>query len=124
MFASKGGPNDEKEARIVVIAPHTSPFDIICGIALNVPSVVSRHDAVDIPFFGSKFLVKTNLILRTKIILNPILFYSFNFIDILKLTDPVFVQRDSQSSRQNVINSALETIKYLRIVFFPEGMFC
>ncbi len=57
-----------------MIAPHTSPFDIICGLVLNAPSVVSRHDAVDIPFFGSKFSVKTNLILRAKIILNPFYF--------------------------------------------------
>jgi hypothetical protein len=57
-----------------VVAPHTSPIDIICGLVLKAPSAVSRHDAIDIPFFGSKFLVKTNLILRAKIILNPFYF--------------------------------------------------
>ena len=38
------------------------------------------------------------------------------------MTDPVFVERDSQSSRSNVMNSVLEKIKYQRIVFFPEGI--
>ena len=50
----KGGPNDEEEARLLVVAPHTSPFDLLVGISLVCPSVVARHDSTEIPFFGSE----------------------------------------------------------------------
>ncbi|XP_054156900.1 lysophosphatidylcholine acyltransferase 1-like [Oppia nitens] len=92
-ITDKGGPEAEKEAPIIVIAPHTSPFDVVCGLALGIPSVVARHDSVDIPLFG----------------------------DIIKMANPVFVERDSQSSRSDVYASVLQKIKYNRIVFFPEG---
>jgi lysophosphatidylcholine acyltransferase / lyso-PAF acetyltransferase len=41
--------------------------------------------------------------------------------DIIKLTDPVFVERSSQSSRNNVVTDVLDKIKHHRMVFFPEG---
>ncbi|CAG2182955.1 unnamed protein product, partial [Oppiella nova] len=87
------GPDAEKEARVLVVAPHTSPFDVLSGIALKIPSPVARHDAVDIPLFGN----------------------------VIKITDPVFVERDSKTSRNNVLSSVLEKIKFVRIFFFPEG---
>jgi 1-acyl-sn-glycerol-3-phosphate acyltransferase len=42
-------------------------------------------------------------------------------IDIIKLIDPVFIERNSQSSRDNVLTDVLDKIKYNRMAFFPEG---
>ncbi|CAG2117716.1 unnamed protein product [Medioppia subpectinata] len=92
-IVDKGGPNADKEARVIVVAPHTSPFDVLSGIGLKIPAPVARHDSIDMPLFGN----------------------------VIKITDPVFVQRDSQSSRNNVLSSVLEKIKFVRIFFFPEG---
>nr|XP_027196250.1 lysophosphatidylcholine acyltransferase 1-like isoform X2 [Dermatophagoides pteronyssinus] len=91
----KGDDNieNEKQAPIYIMAPHTSLFDILAGVALQTPSSVAKADIVDIPLFGNIF----------------------------KLSDPVLVERDSKNSRFNVFKKVTEVIKYSKIVFFPEG---
>ncbi|KPM08325.1 lysophosphatidylcholine acyltransferase 1-like protein, partial [Sarcoptes scabiei] len=89
----KGDPNEEEKSPIYVMAPHTSFFDILAGVVCDIPSSVAKADILDIPLFGSIFL----------------------------LSDPVLVERDSKSSRQDVFKKVEAVIKYSKIVFFPEG---
>ncbi|OTF76027.1 lysophosphatidylcholine acyltransferase 1-like protein [Euroglyphus maynei] len=89
----KGDINKEKDAPIYIMAPHTSLFDILAGVALQSPSSVAKADIVNIPLFGNIF----------------------------KLSDPVLVERDSKHSRHDVFKKVSQVIKYSKIVFFPEG---
>ena len=89
----KGDPAQEDDAPIYVFAPHTSLFDVAAGLAFNAPSSVAKADIVDIPFFGNIF----------------------------KFSNPVLVDRGSRDSRQDVFKKVAETIKYSKIVFWPEG---
>lgn len=48
-----GDPSKEKDAPIIVFAPHTSLFDVLAGMLFDAPSSVAKADIVEIPFFGS-----------------------------------------------------------------------
>ncbi|KAJ6223309.1 hypothetical protein RDWZM_001854 [Blomia tropicalis] len=89
----KGDIEKERDAPIYVYAPHTSLFDILAGLAFNAPASVAKADIIDIPLFGNIF----------------------------KVSDPVLVERDSKDSRHDVFKKVADTIKFSKIVFFPEG---
>jgi 1-acyl-sn-glycerol-3-phosphate acyltransferase len=93
---SKPGKEGSKdvEAPIILLAPHTSFFDLYPGLFLEgSPSFVSRWEAQGIPFF-------TNL---------------------LKLAGVIFVKRDSQTSRQDTVGQIEAASSYTRVILCPEG---
>lgn len=50
----KGRPATPEEARIFVVAPHTTYFDAFVVFMTGLPSCVSRQENIEVPLFGSK----------------------------------------------------------------------
>jgi len=117
-LCSTGDIEKEADAPIYIFAPHTSLFDILAGVTFNAPSSVAKADIIDIPLFGSKYIICTAPSDDSTFPHIPCFIY---FADIFKMSDPVLVERDSKDSRQDVFKKVAETIKYSKIVFFPEG---
>jgi len=54
---------DRKDAPTIVLAPHSSFFDVGCGLALDdVPYAVSRAENMSIPLVGSKLVCKEMIV--------------------------------------------------------------
>ena len=54
-FYFSGGQSKEqsKKPLILAVAPHTAPFDFLCGIVLGSPSPVAKIETAKAPLFGS-----------------------------------------------------------------------
>ncbi|KAL5105999.1 Lysophosphatidylcholine acyltransferase [Taenia crassiceps] len=92
----KGERASCEEAPILVLAPHSSFYDSLVFLSLGMPSVVGK----------------------TETALSPI--GSF-----IKMTQPILVNRDDPSSRQNTLaeirRRALSNGKWPQVLIFPEG---
>ncbi|VDM30294.1 unnamed protein product [Hydatigera taeniaeformis] len=92
----KGKRASCEEAPILVLAPHSSFYDSLVFLSLGMPSVVGK----------------------TETALSPI--GSF-----IKMTQPILVNRDDPSSRQNTLaeirRRALSNGKWPQVLIFPEG---
>ena len=53
----KGQLASHAEAPVLVVAPHSSFFDGVAVYWSKVPGLVSRRENLDIPMFGSMFLL-------------------------------------------------------------------
>ncbi|KAF6039680.1 LPCAT2 [Bugula neritina] len=89
---------DRKDAPTIVLAPHSSFFDVGCGLALDdVPYAVSRAENMSIPLVGIVF----------------------------RLTQTVAVVRRDKASRQKVIDELKTRVQsegvWPQLILFPEG---
>lgn len=93
----KGRKASREEAPILVVGPHSSFFDCIAVFWSEVPCLVNRIENLQIPFFGK-------------------------FLD---YTQPVYVRREDQNSRQNTIaeikRRATDPQDWPQVMIFPEG---
>ncbi|XP_072135647.1 lysophosphatidylcholine acyltransferase 2 [Mobula birostris] len=93
----KGKRAEATEAPILVVAPHSSFFDAIVNIVAGMPSVVSRAENAEVPFFGS----------------------------FLHCVQPVLVSRNDTDSRKKTIDAitkrATSNGKWPQLMIFPEG---
>ncbi|XP_054169098.1 lysophosphatidylcholine acyltransferase 1-like [Oppia nitens] len=78
---------------IIAIAPHTTFWDMISMLKLGIPAIVSRIENSRIPFIGS----------------------------IIKLSDPIYVNREDRESRSQATNDIKERAMKGKILLFPEG---
>jgi len=53
----KGLRSSAEQAPILVVAPHSSYIDALAVVHLNLTSIVAKNSAIQIPFFGSEWLV-------------------------------------------------------------------
>ncbi|XP_049628260.1 lysophosphatidylcholine acyltransferase 2B-like [Suncus etruscus] len=94
----RGERATREEARIFVIAPHSSFFDAIACVKAGLPSVVSASQNMRIPLVGK----------------------------ILMFLQPVLVTRDDPNSRKNTRSEILKRVspdsKWPQILIFPEGV--
>ncbi|XP_028333489.1 lysophosphatidylcholine acyltransferase 2 isoform X3 [Physeter macrocephalus] len=93
----KGKIASPVEAPIFVVAPHSTFFDGIACVLTGLPSIVSRHENVQVPLIGR----------------------------ILRALQPVLVSRVDPDSRKNTINEIIRRAasggEWPQILVFPEG---
>ncbi|XP_022410775.1 lysophosphatidylcholine acyltransferase 2 [Monodon monoceros] len=93
----KGKIASPVEAPIFVVAPHSTFFDGIACVVAGLPSIVSRHENVQVPLIGR----------------------------ILRALQPVLVSRVDPDSRKNTINEIIRRAtsggEWPQILVFPEG---
>nr|XP_058899850.1 lysophosphatidylcholine acyltransferase 2 isoform X2 [Kogia breviceps] len=93
----KGKIASPVEAPIFVVAPHSTFFDGIACVVAGLPSIVSRHENVQVPLIGR----------------------------ILQALQPVLVSRVDPDSRKNTINEIIRRAasggEWPQILVFPEG---
>ncbi|XP_059469857.1 lysophosphatidylcholine acyltransferase isoform X1 [Neocloeon triangulifer] len=93
----KGRQATQREAPMLVLAPHSSFFDALPVVVLGSPSVVAKAETADIPFFGK----------------------------LINYTQPVYVWRDDPKSRQKtikeIVSRATSKLEWPQILIFPEG---
>ncbi|ELW72630.1 lysophosphatidylcholine acyltransferase 2B [Tupaia chinensis] len=94
----KGKKATQKEAPILVTAPHSTFFDAIACVVAGLPSVVSASQNAKIPMVGK----------------------------ILLSMQPVFVTREDLNSRRHTREEILKRVtsnrKWPQILIFPEGV--
>ena len=87
----------DKNVKVLAIAPHSSIFDVIAIVYLNFPSCIARAGAEDVPLFGY----------------------------CAKLCQPVVVDRENQSSRSDALKKIQErlssNLKWPKLAIFTEG---
>ncbi|GAB1600109.1 lysophosphatidylcholine acyltransferase 1-like isoform X2 [Argonauta hians] len=93
----KGSRARTELAPIIALAPHSSYFDALPVVYLNLTTVVAKSEAETVPFFGK----------------------------LIQFTQPVFVSREDPNSRLNTIKEinkrAHSKGAWPQIVIFPEG---
>ncbi|VDN14518.1 unnamed protein product [Dibothriocephalus latus] len=95
-ITTKGTRASPDEAPIIVLAPHSSFFDSLLVVALGLPSVVGKTETANSPI-GC----------------------------LIKMTQPILVNRDDPSSRQNTLREinrrSQSNGEWPQILIFPEG---
>jgi len=85
------------QARILVVAPHSTFFDALAVCVMGAPSVVGKAEIIRIPFWGS----------------------------LVNCTQPVLVHRSDPNSRQNTIRQIVgrsdPSKDWQQVLIFPEG---
>ncbi|XP_065351916.1 lysophosphatidylcholine acyltransferase isoform X1 [Cloeon dipterum] len=93
----KGRQATQREAPVLILAPHSSFFDALPVVLLGSPSIVAKAETANIPFFGK----------------------------LINYTQPVYVWRDDPTSRQKtikeIVNRATSKLEWPQILIFPEG---
>ncbi|OWF34743.1 lysophosphatidylcholine acyltransferase 2-like isoform X2 [Mizuhopecten yessoensis] len=85
------------EAPILTLVPHSTYFDALPVVALELTTIVAKSQAEKVPFFGT----------------------------LMAFTQPVYVNREDPNSRQNTIKEINRRAKsggqWPQIIIFPEG---
>lgn len=93
----KGTRARTEEAPIIALAPHSSYFDALPVVYLDLTTVVAKSEAELVPFFGK----------------------------LIQFTQPVFVSREDPNSRINTIKEIKKRAHskgaWPQVVIFPEG---
>ena len=88
---------EDKNVKVLALAPHSSYFDVLGIVYLNFPSVIGRAGSENVPLFGY----------------------------LTKLTQPLIVDRDSASSRSSVVKTIIERLKsplkWPKLAIYAEG---
>nr|CAB3263476.1 lysophosphatidylcholine acyltransferase 2-like [Phallusia mammillata] len=97
-YKIRGTRSNSTEAPILVVAPHTSMFDIFAYFASHPPpSTLSRSENHDIPFIGT----------------------------LMKCLQPILVSRKDSNSRRNTIEEMIRRTSsphlWPQLLLFPEG---
>ncbi len=92
-----GKPASKKEAKVFVVAPHSSFFDAFAFVAIGMPCGVSRIENAQIPLVGL----------------------------IIKCLQPIFVTRENSRKKEAVINEIKKRVErtspWPQLFVFPEG---
>ncbi|XP_037085268.1 lysophosphatidylcholine acyltransferase 2-like isoform X1 [Pollicipes pollicipes] len=93
----RGQRADAVQAPVLVVAPHSSYFDVLPVIVMAAPSVVAKIETSRSPMFGK----------------------------LIDYTQPVYVSREDPNSRQNTIREIQRRAhsggEWPQILLFPEG---
>jgi len=96
----KGKPADPKDARLLVLAPHSALLDGFCLLYhakwTHLPSPISAAENRSIPIIGQ----------------------------LLSVAKPIYVDREDAESKKNVvkaINSRVNNLNFPQVAIFPEG---
>ncbi|XP_075395846.1 lysophosphatidylcholine acyltransferase 2B-like [Tenrec ecaudatus] len=94
----RGALAPRAEARVLVVAPHTSFFDVIACVAAGLPSLVLAKRKLTFP--GIRKVIQS--------------------------TEPILVRRNDPASRKNTRNEILRRVRsgrhWRQIMIFPEGV--
>ncbi|XP_033753917.1 lysophosphatidylcholine acyltransferase 2-like isoform X1 [Pecten maximus] len=86
-----------EEAPILTLVPHSTYFDALPVVALELTTIVAKSQAEKVPLFGT----------------------------LMEFTQPVYVNREDPNSRQNTIKEinrrAMSGGQWPQIIIFPEG---
>ncbi|XP_071176040.1 lysophosphatidylcholine acyltransferase 2-like isoform X2 [Mytilus edulis] len=86
-----------KEGPIIALAPHSSYFDSLVIVYLNLSTIVVKSSTEIIPLFGT----------------------------LIEYTQPLYVQREDPNSRKNIMKEMTRRAKTMgewpQIIIFPEG---
>ncbi|CAC5357373.1 LPCAT1_2 [Mytilus coruscus] len=86
-----------KEGPIIALAPHSSYFDSLVIVYLNLSTIVVKSSTEFIPIFGT----------------------------LIEYTQPLYVQREDPNSRKNIMKEMTRRAKTMgewpQIIIFPEG---
>ncbi|XP_004699639.1 lysophosphatidylcholine acyltransferase 2B-like [Echinops telfairi] len=94
----RGAKATRAEARLFVVAPHTTFFDVIACVAAGLPSLVLANRKLTFP--GLRKVIQS--------------------------TEPILVRRNDPASRKNTRNEILRRVRsgrrWRQIMIFPEGV--